>query len=78
MDRINTHVIYQFALARVGCAGWCLLDNCRQDIASLSLNIGKTVVITVLGKAGALGVVMYVMPIVYIIDMFATYCMAIL
>ena len=54
------------------------LTTVRQDIASLSLNIGTTVVITVLGKAGALGVVMYVMPIVYIIYMFATYCMAIL
>ena len=55
MDRINTHLIYRVALARVGCAGKCLLDNCRQDIASLSLNIGTTVVITVLGQAGALG-----------------------
>ena len=55
VDRSDAHVIYLFALARVRCASKCLLDNCGRDIASLSLWVGTTVVIRVLGQAGALG-----------------------
>ena len=43
MDRINTQVIYPFALAQVEYLDKCLHSNCIQNITSLSLLVGKTV-----------------------------------
>ena len=42
-DRINTQVIYRFALEQVGCTSSCLLTNCKQKITSLSLFVGTTI-----------------------------------
>ena len=42
-DRINTQVIYRFALAQVGCTSYCLLTNCKQKITSLSLFVGTPI-----------------------------------
>ena len=42
-DRINTQVIYRFALAQVGCTSYCLLTNCKQKITSLSVFVGTTI-----------------------------------
>ena len=41
--RINTQMIYRFALAQVGVQVNVLLNNCKQNIASLSLLAGMTV-----------------------------------
>ena len=43
-DRIDTQVIYRFALAQVECTSYFLLNDCKQNIASLSLLVGTTVV----------------------------------
>ena len=42
-DRINTQVIYRFALDHVACTNHVLLNNCNQNITSLSLLVGTTV-----------------------------------
>ena len=44
IDRINTQVIYQFALAQVECKVNVLLNNCKQNTTLLSLLAGRTVV----------------------------------
>ena len=44
VDRINTQVIYRFALAQVKCTISVLLSNCKQSITSLLLLVGTTVV----------------------------------
>ena len=36
-------MINRFALAQVGCTSLCLLNNCKQNITSLSLLVGTTV-----------------------------------
>ena len=42
-DRINTQVIYGFALAQMECTINVLVNNCKQNISSLSLLVGTTV-----------------------------------
>ena len=42
-DRINTQVIYRFTLAKAECKSHVLLNNCKQNITSLSLLVGITV-----------------------------------
>ena len=42
-DRINTQVIYRFALAEEKCTVNVLLNNCKQNITSLSLLVGTRV-----------------------------------
>ena len=42
-DRINTQVIYRFALAQIECKVSVLLNNCKQNNTSLSLLVGMTV-----------------------------------
>ena len=42
-DRINTRVIYRFALDQVECTSYFLLSNCKHNITSLSLLAGTTV-----------------------------------
>ena len=44
VDRINTQVIYRFALAQVKSTISVLLSNCKSSITSLSLLVGTTVV----------------------------------
>ena len=44
-DRINTQVNYRFPLAQMECKVSVLLNNCRQNITSLSLLVGTTVAI---------------------------------
>ena len=41
---INTHVIYRFEVAQVSVQVNVLLNNCKQNIMSLSLLVGTTVV----------------------------------
>ena len=43
-DRINIQVIYRFAIAQMECKVNVLLNNCKENIMSLSLLVGKTVV----------------------------------
>ena len=43
IDMINTQVIYRFALTQMGCKVNVLLNNCKQNITSLSLLVGTTV-----------------------------------
>ena len=43
-DRIYTEVIYRFELAQVECTFDVLLNSCKQNITSLSLLVGTTVV----------------------------------
>ena len=47
IDRLlkRTQVIYRFALAQVEGTSECLLNNCKQNITSLSLFAGMTVYI---------------------------------
>ena len=47
-DRINTQVIYRFALAQVNCTRKLYISNCKQSITSLSLLAGTTVQCNVL------------------------------
>ena len=42
-DRINTQVIYRFALAQVGYSCKGLLNKIKQKITSLSLFVGTTI-----------------------------------
>ena len=42
-DRIDTQVIYQFALALVESTVYIVLNNCKQNTTSLSLLVGTTV-----------------------------------
>ena len=44
-DRINTQVIYRFALAQMECKVSVLLNNWKQNITSLSLLVGTTVLL---------------------------------
>ena len=41
---INTRMIHRFALAQVECTTQCLLNDCKQTMASLSLLVSTTVV----------------------------------
>ena len=43
-DRINTQVIYWFTLAHMEYTSHVLLNNCKQNITSLSLLVGMTVI----------------------------------
>ena len=43
MDRINTQVIYRFALAQVECEVNVSLNNFKQNMTSLSILAGRTV-----------------------------------
>ena len=43
-DRINTQVIYRFALAQVECTCQCFTYNYKQNMMSLSNLASKTVV----------------------------------
>ena len=48
MDRINTQDIYRFTLAHEECKSHVLLNNCKQNITSLSLLVGTTVPFVIL------------------------------
>ena len=46
-DRINTQVIYRFTLAREECTRYFSLNNYKQNMMSLSLLAGGTVICVV-------------------------------